>query len=81
VRPPSDWNFSNKKPAADFSARALSVLAMMLLYPDLPDVSNLSLFIRITSGNERNSDPVAAVSGKRMRPSRPVKFISGRSIN
>src|SRR4029079_18318397 len=33
VRPPSDWNFSNKKPAADFSARALSVLAMMLLYP------------------------------------------------
>jgi hypothetical protein len=23
VRPPSDWDISNKKPAADFSARAL----------------------------------------------------------
>jgi hypothetical protein len=23
VRPPSDWNLHNKKPAADFSARAL----------------------------------------------------------
>jgi hypothetical protein len=31
VRPPSDWKISNKKPAADFSARACTIFAMMII--------------------------------------------------
>src|SRR5262245_1356283 len=39
VRPPSDSRIQNKKPAADFSARALQFLRWWGYAGDLPDMS------------------------------------------
>ncbi|MEH2496314.1 hypothetical protein V1294_002793 [Bradyrhizobium sp. AZCC 1678] len=54
VRPPSDSRIKSKKPAADFSARALQFLRWWRYAGDLPDMSNRFRMVNELQKNRRN---------------------------